>query len=216
MQISDVMTTNVVSISSDTSITKARRIMDGLGFRRLPVIDRGKLVGIITKDGLDKSGPSNLASVRMHELPYVLDAIKVRTVMHREVVTAPPNTYIDDAIALVQSKRVGMLIVVDGDLVVGVATTNDIFYKIVNPILGVKMNGTRIYVNNCVQASDIKKIMAIVEVFGIRISTQFSINIPEFNTHDLVIQLDSENCSELIKVIQNSGYQVVEKQYEVR
>ena len=62
MLVSDVMSTNVVSVSSHTSLAEARRILDAHGFRRLPVVDRGKLVGIVTKDALDRTGPSQLTT----------------------------------------------------------------------------------------------------------------------------------------------------------
>jgi CBS domain-containing protein len=64
MLISDLMKTNIVSIPSTTSLAEARRIMDAHSIRRLPVIDRTRLVGIVTKDDLDKMGPSQLTTFR--------------------------------------------------------------------------------------------------------------------------------------------------------
>jgi CBS domain-containing protein len=58
MLISDIMNTNVVSVASTTSLAEARKIMDAHRVHRLPVIDHLKLVGIVTKDDLDKMGPS--------------------------------------------------------------------------------------------------------------------------------------------------------------
>ena len=77
MIISDVMTTNVVSIPSHTSLAEARKILDAHHLRRLPVIDRGKLVGIVTKDALDRMGPSQLTTFSMHELGYLVNKITV-------------------------------------------------------------------------------------------------------------------------------------------
>jgi len=72
MLVSDVMTTNVVSIPSGTNLAEANHIMEAHHFRRIPVIDRGKLVGIVSKDELDKSGPSKLTSFSIHEITYML------------------------------------------------------------------------------------------------------------------------------------------------
>jgi len=104
MIVADVMTTNVVSIPSNTSLAEARRIMDAHHIRRLPVIDRGKLVGIVTKDALDRTGPSQLTTFSMHELGYLINKITVKEVMHYEVVTVTPDMTVERAVALAQSK----------------------------------------------------------------------------------------------------------------
>ena len=91
MLISDVMKTNVVSIPSTTSLAEARRIMDAHKIRRLPVIDNLKLEGIVTKDDLDKMGPSQLTTFSVNELVYMLNRITVKDVMHKDVITVPPR-----------------------------------------------------------------------------------------------------------------------------
>jgi len=48
MYTKDIMTMNVITIPSTTSITDAKRIMEAHRIRRLPVVDRGKLVGLVT------------------------------------------------------------------------------------------------------------------------------------------------------------------------
>ena len=53
MYVRDIMKTNVVTIPSSTSIADAKRIMDAHRFRRLPVVDKGKLVGIVTERRLE-------------------------------------------------------------------------------------------------------------------------------------------------------------------
>lgn len=50
MFIRDVMTTNLVTIPSTTSLADARRIMDAHRIRRLPVVDKGKPVGMVSRD----------------------------------------------------------------------------------------------------------------------------------------------------------------------
>ena len=214
MKVSDVMSTNVISIPSTTSLAEARRIMDVHHFRRLPVIDRGKLVGVVSRDGLDRMGPSQMTTFSVHEISYLLNKITVNEVMRREVVTVTPTTLVDDAVDLAQSKGVGILVVLDGEDVVGVATTNDFFYKLLNPMLGIKMSGTRIYVQKCYKPSDIEKVMAAIKKFKVKISSLFLINIIEINnTQELVLHLDTENCSECIEAIRALGYQVAEKSH---
>ena len=211
MIVADIMTTNVVSISSNTSLAQARRIMDAHRIRRLPVIDRGNLVGVVTKDALDRMGPSQLTTFSVHELGYLVNKITVKEVMRREVVTVTPDMTVEQAVDLAQSKGVGMLVVVQGDKIVGVATTNDFFYKILNPILGIKMRGTRIVVRNCNKGPDIEKVVAAINKLNVGITNLFLIDLPEVGKHDLVVHLDIENCLGCIEEIKKLGCQVEER-----
>jgi acetoin utilization protein AcuB len=159
MFIRDVMTTNVVTIPSSTSLADARRIMDAHRIRRLPVVDKGRLVGVVSRDGLDKAGPSKLTTFSMHELSYLLTKITVREIMKTDLVTVPPDATVEEAVALAQAKKVGTLLVVDAGRLVGITTTNDFFYKIANPILGIDEPGIRFSVHKWREIADLQKIL---------------------------------------------------------
>ncbi|MGA7677052.1 MAG: CBS domain-containing protein [Dehalococcoidia bacterium] len=211
MIVADVMTTNVVSIPSNTSLAEARRIMDAHRIRRLPVIDRGKLMGIVTRDALDKAGPSRLTTFSMHELSYLLSKITVKEVMRHEVVTVSPSMTVEEAVSLAQSKHVGALVVMEGEQVVGICTTNDFFYRILNPILGIGLPGSRIVVRNCHKGQDIEKIVATVNKLNVGITNLFLINFPEARKHDLVLHLDTPDSSKIIAQIKKLGCLVEER-----
>ncbi len=205
MIIGDVMTTNVVSIPSHTSLAEARKILDAHHLRRLPVIDRGKLVGIVTKDALDRMGPSQLTTFSMHELGYLVNKITVKEVMRRDPVTVTPDMTVEEAVALAQTRGVGALMVMEGERVVGIATTNDFFYKVLNPILGIGIPGSRIVVRNCYQAPDVEKVVAAINKLKVGITNLFIINFPEAEKHDLVVHLDTEDNTKVIEEVKKLG-----------
>lgn len=211
MIIADIMTTNVISIPSTTSLADARRIMDAHRVRRLPVIDKDKLKGIVTRDALDRMGPSKLTTFSMHELGYLVNKITVKDVMRRNVVTATPQMTVEEGVNLAQTKGVGMLVVVEGDRVVGITTTNDFFYKILNPILGIKIPGTRIVIRNCSQGPDIEKVIAAINKMGVGITNFFLMDLPEAKKHDLVVHLATENCLGCIEEIKKLGFRIEER-----
>jgi acetoin utilization protein AcuB len=216
MQIFEMMSTNVVSISSDTTLATARKIMDTYDYSRLTVIDRGKLVGIVSKDSLDAGGKAKLTSCSIYEISYMLNTLKVKEVMHRDVVTVSPDMYVDDAMALAESKQIGMLVVVEGNTVTGVVTSYDFFTKILHPLLGLNLPGTRIYVQQCNKAADIEKVMSVIKDFKFTILSQFSNNIPAIgDRHELVLHLDAENCSKCVEEIKKLGYQVIERRIQL-
>lgn len=208
MLVNDVMTTNVVSIPSHTSLAEARRILDAHRFRRLPVIDRGKLVGIVTKDALDRMGPSQLTTFSMHELGYLVNKITVKEVMRRDVVTVTPDMTVEEAVALAQTKGVGTLVAMEEERVVGIITTNDFFYKVLNPVLGIGIPGSRLIVRNCYRGPDVEKVVAVINKLKAGITNLFVTDFPEVQKHDLVIHLDVEDNTRVIEEIKKLGYSV--------
>ena len=208
MFIRDVMTTNVVTVSSDTSLADARRIMDAHRIRRLPVVDKGKLVGMLSRDTLDKSGPSKLTTFSMHELSYLLGKITVKEVMKKEVVTVPPDATIEESVTLAQSKKVGALLVVENGRVVGIATTNDIFYKIVNPLLGIDRPGVRLSVQKWREIADLQKILGVMAQFKSEISTVYAVTHPDTGENDFIAHLTVSDPVGLIDALRESGYEV--------
>jgi len=208
MLVSDVMTTNVVSIPSGTNLAEANHIMEAHHFRRIPVIDRGKLVGIVSKDELDKSGPSKLTSFSIHEITYMLYKMTVDKIMKRDVVTAPPTMNVEQAVRLAQSKRVGALIVVEDGKVVGICTTNDLFYRICNPVLGIGMPGSRIVIRDCYKGPDIEKVISTINKAGVCILNLFVINLhlPDIDKHELIIHLDITDNNQVIEDISKLGF----------
>jgi len=210
MLVNDVMSTNVVTIPSHTSLADARRIMDAHQFRRLPVVDRGKIAGVVTRDALERTGPSQLTTFSFHEMSYLLSKITVEKAMHKEVVTVSPETTIEEAVALAQSKKVGSLVVVKDHMIVGIVTTNDFFYKVLNHILGIGMPGCRVVVRDCYKVKDVSRVLSELENAGFEIATLFTIDFPETQKHDLVIHLETENCTPVIEEIKKIGFTVSE------
>jgi acetoin utilization protein AcuB len=209
MLISDVMKTNVVSIPSSTSLAEARRIMDAHNISRLPVIDNLKLVGIVTKDDLDKMGPSQLTTFSVNELVYMLNRITVKDVMHKDVISVPPETTIEEAVRLAQSRKVGSLLVTENERVIGIATTYDIFVTILNPLLGIGMPGSRIVVVGCNKGPDIEKVLGVINKLNIGITNLFVSDFPIPKKHDLFIHLDIEDPAAAAREIEKLGFSAV-------
>ena len=212
MLISGVMTTNVITVSSDTPVMEAAKIMEFHRIERLPVVDRGKLVGIATKDTLLKASPSEATSLSVWELNYLLGRMKVRDIMKKSVVTVAPDCMVELAIATAQSNKVGSLVVVEGGKVVGIVTTNDFFYKILNPLMGIGEDGSRIIVYGASEAAQVQKVMEGINKTGVRIKTFCTLKSSEDEKkNDLVIHLDTEDASQIVAQLKSLGFSVDER-----
>ena len=208
MYLKDIMTTNVVTIPSSTSIADAKRIMKAHKFRRLPVVDKGKLVGLVTENRLESVSPSKATSLSVWEIGYLLEKTTVKEIMEKHLTTAVPDMTVEEAISISQQNKVGALIVLEDNRVVGIVTTNDLFYKIVNKVLGIGEKGTRIEVTDGGEGKALEEVISCANKHGLRIVTIHIISLPEKTKHDLVIHVDGTETSKLIDELIGKGYTV--------
>ena len=209
MQVKDIMTWNVITVSSDTPIMEARKMMETHKIRRMPVVDRGKLVGLVTLDRIMGVGPSPATSLSVWEINYLLAKMTVREVMAKDVVTIDPNASVEQALARAQSMKVGAMPVTEGSKVIGIVTTNDFMLKLLNRALGIGLPGTRLNIINCNQPKNIRELMELVEKRGYKIVSAHTIPPAEEIQNGFSLQVDAEDATPLIKDIEAKGYKVV-------
>jgi acetoin utilization protein AcuB len=212
MRIKDIMTWNVITVSSDTPIMEARKVMNAHNVRRLPVVDKGKLVGMVSRDGITRASPSPATSLSVWEINYLVAKMTVKDIMSKNLVTVSPDTTVESAVALAQNKGVGALPVLDNGVLVGVVTTDDFFYKILNPMLGIGKPGIRLLIHNCGTPKCIQQIMEIMEVMEVvgkkkaKILAIHSMPTPEGEQPELMLHLDNADPAKIIKVLADNGF----------
>lgn len=209
MYIREYMTTNVITVSPDTLVADAEKIMQEHDVRRLPVIDRGKLVGLLTQKDLTKIKPSPATSLSIWELNYLLGKLKVKEAMVKEkdVVTISPSSSVEEAIFLGQERRVGVLPVMDNGKLVGIVTITDLF-KIISQALGLGKKGIRLHIFDCEGAWRLKNTLEIVLSHKANIQSLFQFVIPASNRNDTIIRLDTIDATELVNDLRTRGYTV--------
>lgn len=113
MLISRLMTYGAETISSHDSLQTAATLMKRGGFRRIPVVDDDKLVGIISdRDIRARAG--------------YLDATKITAAMTSDPKTVTPRMSVEDAARLMISHKIGGLPVMEDGRLVGIITTTDV------------------------------------------------------------------------------------------
>ena len=212
MLVRDIMTKNVVTIPSNTSVIKAKRIMESGRFRRLPVVDNERLVGLVTTERLEKVFPSTASYTSVWDFADGLGALsrtQVKRIMQTRVVTVAPDATAEEAVALAQANKVGALVVVeDGNKVAGIITTNDFFYRIVNPVLGVGAPGERIWVSGGGEGKAMEEIISAINRQGLEIITLHIMAAPQATKKDIVVHIDTPDISPLADELRNKGYKV--------
>ncbi|UCH07281.1 MAG: CBS domain-containing protein [Deltaproteobacteria bacterium] len=210
MRIRDIMSTNVVAVSGDTSIHDARKIMKAHKIRRLPVLKKDKLVGLVTERMLLEASPSPATALSIHELHYLLAKMTVKDIMVRDPFTISPDMPAEEALQLGQEKGFGAFPVVEDGKLVGIATESDIV-RIMTKILGVREEGTRIDIR---ASKDFGNMQSIMEVLDRHKTVLLSLMTfpPEEGSEEwlIVLRLKSENADQVVKELTSAGFDVVD------
>jgi acetoin utilization protein AcuB len=128
MLVNDWMKSPVIRIGSHESLQKAAGIMSEKKIGMLPVMDEGKLVGIITDRDLKRAAPSSLEFLEVKELVHRLAQVKIETIMTKNPITLLPDTTLEEAASVLRQRNISGCPVVDHDgELIGIITKNDIF-----------------------------------------------------------------------------------------
>ncbi|ACX52410.1 CBS domain containing protein [Ammonifex degensii KC4] len=114
LTVGEIMTSPVKTVTPETSVAEAGQIMLRYGHSGLPVVEGGRLVGIISRRDVEKAKLSGL------------EHAPVKGYMSRQVVTVSPQVPVREAQALLVQHDIGRLPVVEGDRLVGIVSRTDI------------------------------------------------------------------------------------------
>lgn len=208
MRIRDFMIKNPITVDSDTYVLDAQKIMKENNIRRLPIVDKGKLVGIVTQHDLLAASPSPATSLSVHELNYLLSKMKVKEVMHKNPITFSPDTPFEEALKVGQEKKIGSFPVVDKGKLVGIATESDIV-RFLTLALGVREEGSRITIEGLgASLSELEKIIQIVNQHGTIILSMISLPRPEKKDWMIMLRLKTTDPDPIVKDFKKAGFNV--------
>ncbi len=133
MPVQDWMSKDLVTIDEDTSIMKASKVMKQNNIQHLPVLRKGRLVGIVSDRDLKEATPSKATTLDIHEMYYLLDKITVKSLMPKTLFTIAPEDTVEKAAAAMLNHHISALPVVDahGGLA-GILTKGDVFRAFVS------------------------------------------------------------------------------------
>jgi acetoin utilization protein AcuB len=202
------MSKEVVTIPSSTTILEAQKIMRESRVRRLPVVDEGELVGIVTYNDLLEASPSKATTLSRFELTYLLSKMTVAEIMTRGVITVSPDIPIEEAALIMQKNQIGGLPVVEEGRVVGIITESDIF-EIFVETLGVREGGTRITLELPQRPGVLHEVTGVIKEYGINIlslATFYEEGKPDYRY--VVIRINTLNPLEVVAKLRERGMTV--------
>lgn len=131
LTVSDIMMKNPVTLECDDILDVADDIMTLGRIRHLPILERGRVAGVLSQRDLFHSALVKLLGFEHREQKDLMRTIRVRDVMSYPVITIAPDAPVKQAARLMMEKKIGCLPVVRGEKFVGVVTETDILRYVV-------------------------------------------------------------------------------------
>lgn len=209
MYVKSRMTANPYTVSPDTPVTEAYELLRKHQIRRLPVVENGKLIGIVTDRELQRVSPSTATSLSIFEVNYLLSKTKVRDAMTKgPLITVNENKLVEEAAVLMRDHSVGALPVVnDDDRLVGIITETNIFDAFTD-LMGIREHGARITVEAEDTPGTLSAVSKIISSFGVNIR-RIAVYGGGGNKCNVIIRLNSTNTTEIEKALEENGYRIV-------
>lgn len=206
MQIKEIMTVKVVTISENKSLLEARELMRKVGLRRLPVIDDIKrIVGIITDGDVGRSEPSDASTLSKYEANYLLSKLKIRDIMTRNVLTVKETDGVEIAAHLFYKNKIGALPVVDeSNCLCGIVTDSDVF-KVIVDILGYTTTSTRLTIDATDKVGVLADIANIFKKCGVNIMAIMTRQLADGQA-EILIRADLTNAMNIVEEIREAGF----------
>lgn len=127
MIVSNWMQRNPLTITSDTLVTEAKRLISENNLHALPVVDDGRLRGLVTRANLLRQGHFVLRTQSQDEFSFFVNRVRVRDIMVRNPATIRADETVERCLQKGRELGVAQFPVMDGDRVVGLISANEIF-----------------------------------------------------------------------------------------
>lgn len=125
-RVRDIMSDQIVTISSDDTLSTVEDIMTLGGVRHMPVVRSGQLVGVVSERDLLRASLSNLTAFGTEQRRAFLHAVEIKRVMSAPPVVIHSDATVNEAARLMAERKIGCLPVVDREKLVGMLTETDV------------------------------------------------------------------------------------------
>jgi len=200
MLVKNWMHSPAITIDMHSPMQDAINLLKTHKISMLPVMDKNRLVGIVTDRDLKKSSPSDVTTLEIHELLYLLSTVQIKDIMSTKPITVSPELTIEETAEILMVNKISGVPVVDSKgSVVGVISHTDLF-KVIISLTGIGKRGVQFAFCLEDREGSILEVAHIIREFGGRIvSILTSYEAPEGyrNVYIRMYNLDRVKMEEL-------------------
>lgn len=202
MLIQDVMSHPARTVPSTMSLADAYRLMHERDLRHLPVVDEGRLVGVVTDRDL------RLVTSSLHPHPFERTAA-VGEIMSKDLVTATPLDPVEEAARQMRRRKIGCLPVVEEDEeeVVGIVTGTDLLDALMR-LTGLEKSSSRIEVVLNDEPGQLARLTSLIAQAKLNIHSMLTYPHSHDHVH-VILRLNTIHPQPLIGTLKDEGMEVV-------
>lgn len=205
MLVEEIMNRNVVTVKPSDSIRLAMLMTAQHRIRHLPVIDSsGKLVGIISDRDLRDACPSKLETAQNENIFNR----RIDEIMNKNVITAHPLDFVEEAAFTLYENKIGCLPVVDRDELKGIITETDILHTLVE-LMGVHFPSSHVEVEVNDQPGMLADVTAIFKQNKSNVNSVLVFPGRRHGKKNLVFRVQAFDIRKLVKSLTENGYDVI-------
>lgn len=200
------MTSQVFTVSPEDNVADTMALMREKKINRLPVVEKGKLVGIVTDGDLREVSPSPATTLSIFELNYLVAKTPIREIAVKNVVSCTPETKIEDAALQMRDHEIGALPVLDQGKLVGIITETDIFDAFLD-VMGFRSPGQRVVIETKDEVGVMLDLSAIMKEHDVNIASLAVYHLKN-NRVQILARLSGERVKEVKESLIQKGYEL--------
>lgn len=200
------MTPNPITVEPNTPIFEALNLMKKHRIKQLPVVEDGKLLGLVTERDLLTVSPSPATTLSIYEINYLLSRMTVKEVMIKSPARISPDATIEEAAVIMREHRFGSLLVMEGENLVGIITESDLFEALIK-IFGFRRPGVRLVLEAENKLGTLADLLGIVRDHQINVIGLACIELGE--KVQIMLRLSTSQVSSLVEELKTKGYNVL-------
>jgi acetoin utilization protein AcuB len=210
MLIRNWMQKDPLTIQSDMTASEAVKLFDEHHVSFIPVVDGGKLRGILARRDLREAASCVTATQSIHEVNFFNTRLKVKDLMVRKPITLSIHDTVETALTKGAELGRSFFPVLDGERLVGTVSDRDIFHSLYQ-ILGVEERLYGLTLENDHLGGDaFKKIIELLDMVEGTLYSIFTLKDPETGRKRILLRFKAANLEKVISAFKEKGYRILE------
>lgn len=203
------MSKPVITIDIEDTMQDAKALLEEHEIRMLPVMEKNKLVGVVTDRDIKRASASSAASLEPHAIQELISGIKIKEIMTGDPFTAPFDLTVEEAAEIILLNKISGMPVVDHEgCLVGIITLSDLC-RVIFSLTGFGKKGIQFAIQLTDKPHTLKEITDIIRSYGSRVSSILTSYDEVPNGHRKVfiriIDIDRPSLERLIEEIREKA-----------